>query len=128
MRKNSKPVHLVFLTAALLVGCSGKPNRVEATITGNAGKYIGFPVCLEVSFASEQNGGSYPEDLCSPAPVTGRFDVTLNGAADNLAEEIFSASGPVFLRANTMEIAGIVTNHTEIPDGDTMKIVIGVEF
>jgi len=121
---------IALSAATLLAGCGGKPNRVDATITGDAGKYQGFPVCLEVSFQNETTLGLYPKDLCSMTAVTGPFEVTVSASADDLENDVYNASGNVFLRTSsaTMPINGTVTARTEEQDGDTMTLSVNVTF
>lgn len=123
-----KTVASALLSAGLLLGCSEKVHRVEATLTGDAGKYQGFPVCIEVSYQNEKSLAIYPENLCSAETVIGAFEVSLAAQADDLEFDVFNSSGDVFLRANTMEIAGVVSSRSEVEDGDTMKIAVTVAF
>lgn len=119
---------LMLILAGTLVGCSGKPNRVEATVVGDAGKYKGFPVCVEITYQNTESLGVYPKDLCSAQNVEGPFQVTLSGQADDPENDVYNASGNVYLRANSTAMPGNVTSRSEETEGDTMKLSFTVAF
>lgn len=122
--------HLVvtLVSASLLVGCSSKPTRIEATVSGNTGKYMGFPLCIEVSYENDESLGVYERNVCTSQSLAGAFNVTLTDEADDTEHDTFRQAGNVFLRANAMEIAGTETSRDEEQDGDTQRISVTIDF
>ena len=86
------------LAVATLCGCSGNPFRAEATVSGDTGKYMGFPVCVEMTYQYESSLEVYRLDACSSAPVGGPFEVKLENAAIDPEKESFNGFGQVYLR------------------------------
>ncbi|MBM4359783.1 MAG: hypothetical protein FJ096_16895 [Deltaproteobacteria bacterium] len=123
-----KDLAIPFVALTLLAGCTN-PTRAEATIVGDTGKYMGFPLCIEVTYQNEETLAIYPKDACSPSPLAGPFKVVLGNQADDPDVEVVNGFGQVYLRGNVGEpFYGSETSRSEAVSGDTATIEINVSF
>jgi hypothetical protein len=119
-------LHRIASLALLLGGCGGSDvTKVDANISGDAGKYQGFRVCVEISYQNTKSLAVVPKDLCSSETVMGNFQVRVTDKA--FTGDVYNSSGKVFLQINP-PVPGTVTSRDEKIDGETALLSINVKF